>query len=66
MWKVVYYDILNNRELTRPEQPTRERALADACAFRKQHGKGRVSVIDPRGKEVPTAELDEFCRNLPP
>jgi hypothetical protein len=65
MWKVCYDDIRNNRELTLPE-PTKELALRQACAFRKQHGRERVCVVDPSGQKVPVEEIDEFCRTLPP
>jgi hypothetical protein len=58
MWKVCYYDILNDRELTGPE-PMKELALRQACAFRKQHGRERVWVVDPSGQKVPVEEIDE-------
>jgi hypothetical protein len=66
MWSVYYRDDLNSRDLKWPDFSTREGALAQACAIRRQTGKTLLRVLDPSGREVPVAEIDEFCRKLPP
>jgi len=66
MWSVYYRDDLNSRDLKWPDFSTREGALAQACAIRRQTGKTLLRILDPSGREVPVAEIDEFCRKLPP
>jgi hypothetical protein len=66
MWKIYYLDIVNNCEFEWPPEPTRERALRQACAIRRQTGKKLLRVIDPSNREVPKAEIEEYCRALPP
>lgn len=66
MWKVRFIDIKPpHRELSAPET-TKDSALRPACAFRKQHGRENVWVVNPDGRELPIEEIDAFCGGLPP
>jgi hypothetical protein len=66
MWLVYFRDQVNGRDLQWPRLATREEALNQACAIRKQTRMILLRVVDPSGREVPSAEIDEYYRTLPP
>jgi hypothetical protein len=66
MWLVYYRDQVNSHDLQCPPFSTREQALTQACAIRRHTGWLLLRVAEPSGGEVPDAQIDEFCRTLPP